>query len=209
MKIPLVIVGSGGHARVILDAALSAGWTAAGFIDDIRKPGEDVNGVAVLGNDALLSNELFLASHVFIVAVGNNDKRTEISTRIARNGGTLATVIHASAIVSPTATIGTGTVLLARTVINANANVGNFCIVNTGAIIEHDVILEDSVQICPAVALAGAVRCEQSAFLGTGAVAIPNVVIGIRAIVGAGAVVTKNVPSHHVVVGNPAAAIRR
>jgi acetyltransferase EpsM len=205
---PLVIVGAGGHGRVVLDTWRATGRDAAGFLDGGQPLGTPIHGVPVLGGNAKLDDSGFLAAHQFVVAIGNQRVRRELSLKILNNRGTLATVVHPSVIVSPTATIDLGTVVVAGVVINTDARIGRYCIVNTSATLDHDVVLADGVQICPGANLAGAVHCEALVFVGTGAVVVPGVRIGENSVVGAGTVVLRALPANVLAVGNPARIVR-
>lgn len=193
---PLVIVGAGGHGRVVSEMA---GRPIAGFIDNASVG--KVNAIPVLGTDRLLSDQSFLSAHDFVVALGDQQDRRHYAKLLS---GRLATIIHPSAIVSPSAIIGEGSVLVAGSIINANANIGAFCILNTGCSIDHDCDLADGVQVCPGARLAGRIFCGEDAFIGTGAVVIPGVHIGARTVIGAGAVVVRDVASYLTAYGNPA-----
>lgn len=193
----LVIVGAGGHGRVVLDAALAAGLEVAGFLAD--PAGEPVNGLPVLGPTALLDE--LLPRHRFIIAIGDQQARRDFSLRI---GDRLQSVIHPASWISPSARIGKGAAIIGGVIVNANAEVGDFCILNTGCTIDHDNRLADGVQICPGAHLAGNVSVGEDAFIGTGASVIPGVRIGARAVIGAGAVVVSDVPDGAKAVGNPA-----
>ena len=199
----LIIVGAGGHGRVVLDAAREANFAVDGFLDTVARRGVKINGCPILGNNSLLDDTELLRSHAFIVAIGNQKVRREISLLLLERSE-LATVIHPHTWLSGSTVIGAGTVIMAGAIVNANAKIGRFCILNTGCTIDHDNILEDGVQVCPGVHLAGNVRCGADAFIGTGASAIPGISIGANAIVGAGGVVIRDVPGGATVVGNPA-----
>ena len=201
---PLVIVGTGGHARVVLDAANALAREVAGFVSAQHIPSGTIQGVPVLGSDYLLCDPKFLAGHSFIVAVGNQGVRHRLSEGITTTGGMLETLIHPVSVISPSARIGMGSVVLAGCVANAGASIGPSCILNTACSVDHDVELAEGTQICPGARLAGGVRCGAWSFIGTGATIVPNVGIGARAVVGAGAVVLRDVPDDITVVGNPA-----
>lgn len=209
MTRPLVILGAGGHGRVVLDTAVAAGWTLRGFIDGTKTIGEDINNLSVIGGDRLLDDPSFLAEHLFVVAIGDQEARRRLSLGICAKGGQLATVRHPACVISPSALIGDGTVIIAGAIVNANARVGRFCILNTGCTVDHDLVLGDGVQICPGANLAGRVRCENAVFVGTGAAIIPGISIGAGATVGAGAVVIRNVAAGDFVAGNPARTIQQ
>lgn len=53
----------------------------------------------------------------------------------------------------------------------------------------------------------GPIRIEDGAWIGAGAIILANVTVGKKAIVGAGSVVTRDVPAHSIVAGNPAKVI--
>jgi sugar O-acyltransferase (sialic acid O-acetyltransferase NeuD family) len=205
----LIIVGAGGHGRVVLDAARLAGWHVAGFIDRDRAAGSEVNRCPVLGGDELLDARYGFADAWFVVALGDQRRRRALCERIRAAGGTLACVVHPAAILSEYASIGPGTVVLARAAINANARIGACCIVNTGAIVEHDCDLADGVQIGPGATLAAGVIVESDGSVGAGAVVIPNVRLGAGSILGAGAAAIADLEAGAVAVGVPARVVRR
>lgn len=200
----LVIVGGGGHGRVVLDTARAAGLDTLGFVDSSRQRSEELNGRPVIGGMDLLSDRELLNSAQFLVAIGDQSVRRRLSLEINAAGGQLATVIHPSSIISPTVRVGDGTVIVAGAIVNANASIGRFCILNTACSIDHDNTLMDGVQISPGVRSAGNVTFEEDVFVGIGASIIPGIRIGRNAIVGAGSVVVRDVKPDILVVGNPA-----
>jgi len=203
----LLIVGAGGHARVVAEAAQASGWRVLGVIDASQSPGTPINGLTVLGGDELWQNSGALDEVAFVVAIGEQMTRRCISTEIIDKGGRLATVVHPRAIVSPSAELGCGTIVNANAVINANATIGKFCIINSAAVIEHDCVLNDGVQISPRAVLCGNVHCDDDVNIGAGATLIPGVFIGARTIIGAGSVMTKDVAEDVTVVGVPGRVI--
>jgi acetyltransferase EpsM len=204
----IVVAGSGGHAKVVIEACRAGGAVVAGCIRDRAADGELFHGVEVLGDERLLRDTEFLAAHAVVAARGDRALRRRLSETVLANGGRLATVIHPAAIVSPTATIAAGSVVLAGAILGPDAQVGRFCIVNHGASLDHDGRIEDGVNLCPGARLAGAVLCREDAFVGIGAAIIQGVTIGRRAIVGAGATVTADVEDDATVVGCPARRVR-
>lgn len=206
---PLVIIGAGGHAKVVMDIAEASLRAVCGVIDRQYDLGHRFLNSTIVGNEALLEDNSFVKDHEFIVAIGDQSTRRRLSLQIVDAGGSLATLRHPASVVSPHATIEAGTVLAAGCVVNPSARVGRFCILNTGCTVDHDVRLADGVQICPGANLAGTVTCEEDVFVGTGAVVIPRINIGAAAIIGAGAVVVRDVLAGTMVVGNPARPIVR
>ncbi len=208
MNREIVILGSGGHARVVADACNSTARSIAGFIGpDAGSRGVIEEGVH-LGGDECLEDGDFVHSHDFVVGVGSQQRRAELSRMLCNRGARLATVVHASAVVAPSATLGPGTVVFAGAVVNPGARLGGWVIVNTNATVDHDARLADGVHVCPGAALAGDVTCGENAFIGTGASVSRGIEIGARAVVGAGAVVIDDVVAGATVVGVPAREMR-
>jgi UDP-perosamine 4-acetyltransferase len=199
----LLLVGGGGHAKVVIDVARACGFEVAGFLDpDPDAP--PIGEARRLGGDeaapALLAQGL---SHAF-VALGDNRLRRKIGERLKAQGFTLATLVHPSAIVSPSAEIGAGVVVMPQAVVNAAARIGDHVIVNTGAVVEHDCVLGAGAHVAPRSAMGGCCAIGEEAFFGLGASARPQSRVGARATVGVGAVVIGEVAEDAVVVGAPA-----
>ncbi len=205
----LVIVGAGAVGRVVLDTAQAAGIPVRGFTDSAMNPATLVNGSPILGSNDLLDDRRFLEEHTFVVAIADQRTRMDLSLRISDGGGELATVAHPSCIVSPHASIGKGSILVAGCIVNTDAAVGDFCFLNAGCSVDHDCRVADGVLIGPGAHLAGWVQCGRGAFVGTGAAVIPKIKIGSWSTIGAGAVVVRDVPDNTTVVGSPARAVRR
>lgn len=193
------ILGAGGHAKVAAEAWRSGGGTVTAFHDDDpARAGEDLLGAAVEGRIALATG----SADALHVAIGSNAARRSIAAGIADDR--CPAVIHAAAVVSPTARIGAGTLVCAGAIVQAEARIGRHVIVNTAAVVEHDVVLGDFVHVAPGARLAGGVRVGAGTLVGIGAVVLPGIAIGAGATVGAGAVVIRDVPDGARVVGNPA-----
>jgi sugar O-acyltransferase (sialic acid O-acetyltransferase NeuD family) len=200
MSSNLLIWGAGGHGKVVLDIARNTGaFERIQFLDD-RVADSDFCGCPLL-HTAQLER---LAGSSFIVAIGDNRERKRCYGRALQAGLLAATLVHASAVISPSARVGAGTVVMPLAVLNASATVAENCIVNTGAIVEHDCEVGAHVHLSPRVALGGAVRIGELAHLGIGAVVLPGGLVGDESVVGAGAVVLKEAPARCVVVGIPA-----
>lgn len=201
---PIIILGAGGHGEVVLDTCLSAGLKVAGFLSLPSQVNNTVQNIPVIGSDDLIKDPAFIAKHHFIVAVGDQQKRRELSLEILKHGGKLQTVIHPTAVISPFAQIGDGTLVCANATIQTSTKIGAYAIINTGAVVDHHTFVGDGTHICPNATLAGEVVCEEGVFVGTNATIIPNKRIGKNAIIGAGAVVITDVPENTTFVGNPA-----
>jgi sugar O-acyltransferase (sialic acid O-acetyltransferase NeuD family) len=199
----LLIVGGGGHGKVVADAALEAGWTEIAFLDDRAACAPAPLGLKVVGTIADLAHwaNRFSAA---VVAVGDCRRRLELLESCHAQRVTLASIVHPSSAVSRFATLAPGCVILAQSAVNADAVLGMGCIVNTGATVDHDCRLGRAVHVCPGAHLAGNVSTGDCAWIGIGAVVRQAVAIGSDAIVGAGAAVLADVPDGATVVGVPA-----
>jgi sugar O-acyltransferase (sialic acid O-acetyltransferase NeuD family) len=204
--VKLLLWGAGGHAKVVLDIALAMrAFTDICFADDSpEKQGHSFRGLPVISGSRLSG-----WSGGFLIAIGDNRIRAARYRAAAAAGLSAVTLVHPSAIISPSAAIGEGTVVMPGAVINADARVGSNCIINTGSVVEHECIVGDHAHIAPRVALGGAVKVGDFALIGSGAVALPGAFIGESAIVGAGAVVLEGAPAWATVAGVPAKIVRR
>lgn len=146
----------------------------------------------------------------FCVAIGNPSGRARLGfhARLLAEGLEPVTIAHPTAFIAENATIGVGSQILAGAIVCANARIGRQCIINTRASVDHDDVLEDAVEIAPAATLCGEIRVGLNAWICAGATVLPRLVIGADAIVGAGAVVTRDVPDGVTVVGVPAKPLR-
>jgi acetyltransferase EpsM len=140
--------------------------------------------------------------------MGNNKERLLLGDKLEADGLKFGNAIHNSTVIMESGEIGGGCMLLAHTVVNTGAKLGKHVIVNTGAIVEHDSIIKDGVQLGPGVSMGGRVVVEKSAFIGTGAVLAPRIRVGEGTVVGAGSVVVKDLPPSVLAYGVPARLIR-
>jgi sugar O-acyltransferase (sialic acid O-acetyltransferase NeuD family) len=202
----LLIWGAGGHGKVVLDTARSTGrFEHIVFMDDnSSRAGLTFCECSLVGGPEEL--HCFTGSP-FIVAVGDNQTRARCFQRAIESGLIPMPLVHTTAIVSPSATIGRGTVVMAGVIINASAVIGDNCIINSGAVIEHDCTVEAHAHISPGAILGGGVRVETLAHVGMGAVVLPGATVGEESVVGAGAVVLREAPSRCTVIGVPAKAL--
>lgn len=205
----LLIIGAGGHGRVVADTAHeSRQWDEICFLDD--SDAMINSSYKILGTVSQLPDFIKKFSGVeVIVAVGDNKKREQLLLWVNKIGCIVATVVHPSAFVSRNASVEKGVVIFAQAVVNAYSKVGFGCIVNTGSIIEHDCILDCCAHVSPNAALAGGVNIGKYSWIGIGSNVIEKVKIGENAIVGAGSVVIKDISDNVVVVGSPARVIKK
>lgn len=206
----ILLVGAGGHARVCAEALRDDPRNE--IVGALSRDGHAVAGleVPVIGRDTDLEDAaLSVRANTVCVAIGDNQRRQQISERVAAYGLPLATALSRFAMISRRADVGAGSVVLPGAVINAVATVGTGAIVNTAASVDHDCIIGDFAHLAPGSTLGGNVIIETGALVGLGATVLPGVTVGAWAVIGAGAVVLRNVGSGDTVVGNPARVIRR
>jgi sugar O-acyltransferase (sialic acid O-acetyltransferase NeuD family) len=209
----LVIVGAGGHARVLAEIVhLRRQFQLVGFTDsNPQLKGMKILDVPVLGGDEILPGLRSQGVEEAIVGVGSsgdNYPRSLLFERIVRIGFHPALLIHPTAVLSASVEIGRGVAVMARAVVNPNARLGDNVIVNTGAIVEHDCILGDHVHVASGACLSGGVRVGQMSFVGVGASSIQQVSIGEGCLIGGGAAVVGDIPDHTVALGVPARIVR-
>ena len=202
-----IILGSGGHGRVVHDILVSGSrFEPIGFVDsNPAMVGRRIDGLAVLGHPDDLSRirDQFDA-RCAIVAVGDNGVRRAFCDRLDRLGFDLINAIHPSANLAGNVTVGRNVVIAAGALICAHCQIGDSVILNTGCVVDHESLIGTATHICPGAKLAGRVTVESGAFIGIGATIIQNIRVGYEAVVGAGAVVIGDVAPMSTVVGVPA-----
>ncbi|MCC3375556.1 acetyltransferase [Cohnella sp. REN36] len=205
----LILIGAGGHGKVVAEAAAASGKYRIAAIADDKYDSERVEGgvlrVPVSEVPRLIGR---LDDVQLFLAVGANAVRERLEARLGLSAEWYATIVHPAAVVSPSARLGRGTVLLAGAVLNADAKVGRHAIVNSRAVVEHDCDVGDYVHVSPAAALAGGVTVETGAHVGIGANVLPGLTIGAWSTLGAGAAAIRDVPARCTAVGVPASHIR-
>jgi sugar O-acyltransferase (sialic acid O-acetyltransferase NeuD family) len=205
----LLIIGAGGHGKVVADCAeVMEQYDNIAFLDNHFPDNQQVCQWQIVGTPQEFESHL-AANTDFFVAIGDNQIRHNISEQIKTANGALARLIHPSAVVSQYAKIGEGSLICANAVINIASHIGIGCIVNTGAIVDHDCVLGDYVHIAPGARLAGHISLGDFCLVGVGAVIIPGLVLGQDSILGAGSTLIVNLPKASVAVGCPAVVINK
>jgi sugar O-acyltransferase (sialic acid O-acetyltransferase NeuD family) len=206
----IVIVGAGGHGQVVADifrARRSSGLISGpvGFVDDDRAVlGRSYAGTEVLGGTEELGA---IDHHAVIVAIGDNRTRARVHQRLAEAGEIFAVAEHPRSVVADDVEIGDGSMVCAGAIVSTGTVIGCNTIVNTGATVDHHSTIGSHVHIGPGVHMGGEVRVDDGALIGIGATVIPGIHIGAWSIVGAGAVVIRDVAPGTTVVGCPAEPI--
>lgn len=199
----LLIIGGGGHAWVVTEAARAQGWRVLGFFDD--------DPHAVVDDSTPRLGTLPDAEHLpalstdapphTIIALGATELRARLIQELK---GLFATVVHPLAHVSPSSSLAVGSFVGAAAVVQGRARIGEHCIINTGAVVEHDCKLGRNVHVAPRATLGGNVTVGQDTLIGLGASVRPGVKIGSGCVVGVGAAVVRDVKDGERVIGVPA-----
>lgn len=200
----IYLYGAGGHSNVIREVLESSGFAIKGAFDD--KPEQaKLRGIKVEDGVRVLGQNFSKLDSPMIISVGSNLRRSEL---VALLNAEYGLAVHGSAIISHTASIGAGSVVLHGAIVQAGSKIGSHVLVNTAASIDHDNVIEDYAHISPHATLCGHVHVGEGTHIGAGAVVIPCVRIGKWCKIGAGAVVIRDVPDFSTAVGNPARVIR-
>ena len=195
MNEQVIVIGAGGHGKVIADIVRSCGDTVLGFLDDSSNPRSSVCGIPVLGRTKDYVN---YPNAQFVIAIGNGAVRRKVAERLS--GVKWYTAIHPGAIVSPMETAGA--------VVNPCAVIGKHCIINTKASVDHDNKIGDYTHISVGATLAGTVTVGETVWVGAGAVVSNNISICDGCMIGAGAVVVRSIEETGTYVGVPARKIK-
>ncbi|MGH4120720.1 acetyltransferase [Clostridium sp.] len=211
----IVLVGAGGHCKVIIDIIKSnSKYDIVGITDRayFSSPGGFVLDIPIIGDDSILE-ELYKSgiknAFVCVGALQSIFIRDVIYNKLKAIGFNMPVLIHNNAIVSPYANIDAGTCVMAGAIINPGAFIGENCIINTGVVIEHDCTVQWNTHISPRACIAGGVNIGYNTHIGMGSSIIQTVHIGNNVIIGAGAVVIENIVDNVVAVGIPSKIIKR
>lgn len=191
----ICLYGASGHGKVVKDLALTTNTAVEAFIDDCPKS-KLLHDIPVVSSQEIARYK----AYKFVISIGNNNLRKSISEKLKNS---FATLVHKTAIISPSVNISVGTVVMAGTIINADTTIGKHVIINTGAMVDHECTIDDFVHISPNATITGNVSIGEGSHIGAGATVIPNISIGKWAIIGAGTVVINDIPDYATVVGNP------
>lgn len=203
----LIVIGAGGHARSVIDAALLNSELSISCvldIDFIEGVDEEIFGVPVLGGVSYLER-ISPDESVIFLALGDNKVRKRVSHIIENYGFESVNIVHPRASVSREAALGTGNFIGAFANIGPGVKVGNYCLLNTLSNLEHEAIIGDFCQLGPNAMVCGRSNISDNVFVGAGGIILDNISLPVGVVIGAGAVVTKNFSaSNSTYIGVPA-----
>lgn len=198
----VIIIGNGGHSKVIQEMiACMKNYQIIAILDDKFKQVNKRQNI-IYAPLSFLKKQLEQNVKV-VIAIGNNKARELLFAKLNLKRSQYLTVIHPTAVVSETATIGFGTVVMPNALINAEAIIGDHCIINSGAIIEHENEVDHYSHISPNATLTGNVTVGKGVHVGASATIIPGIIVGSWSVIGAGSTVIRNIPANRTAVGIP------
>jgi sugar O-acyltransferase (sialic acid O-acetyltransferase NeuD family) len=202
----LILIGGGGHAKVLIDTLQQLGENIIGILDKTKKKGLLIANVEVLGSDEDIEN--YSPEKIELVnglgSIKTTNQRRKIFEYFTAKGYHFRSVIHPSAIISTSAKLSQGVQIMAGVVVQTGCEISENCILNTCCVVDHDSQIKAHSHLAPRVTLSGSVSVGIGTHIGTGAVVIQGICIGDHVTVAAGSVVIKNVAENSIVYGIPA-----
>jgi sugar O-acyltransferase (sialic acid O-acetyltransferase NeuD family) len=207
LRFPLIVMGGGGHARVLIDALLLQSCDILGYTDpDEQLNNTPIQGINYIGDDQVILS--YKPSEIRLVnglgSIGSTKHRKKLFESFKQQGYTFANVLHPSAVISRDSILLEGVQIMAGAIVQAGSHIGANTIINTKASIDHDCQIGAHVHLAPGVTLSGNVKVEDGVHIGTGATVIQQIQIHSNSIIGAGALVLRNISANRTVYGVPA-----
>jgi sugar O-acyltransferase (sialic acid O-acetyltransferase NeuD family) len=203
----ILLIGGGGHARVVMDALrLSHRYKVIGIVDRFPSHIPWRWDVPVFRGDRFLPGLVKKGIRHCFLAVGggeNPSSRVAIVDRLRNVGFSFVNVIHPMATISPLAKFGEGIFVAPGAVINAGSSIGDHSIINSNASVDHDCTIDPFSHVSPGVTLSGGVHVGAQTHLGTGCSVSHGMNIGARTIIGVGSAVISDIPGGVIAFGNP------
>lgn len=207
----IILLGGGGHCKACIDVIeAESKYKIIGIVDVKNKIGQKVLGYPVIGCDEDLI-DLVRKCKAFLITIGqlkNSQTRKDKFDYLKSIGANFPTIISPDAVISKTATIDEGTIVMHGAILNSDSKIGKNCIINTGCLIEHDVVIGDNTHLSTNSTINGQCEIGSQVFLGSGSILINNINIVPNVVIGAGSLVLKSVMEPGVYVGAPVKKIK-
>jgi sugar O-acyltransferase (sialic acid O-acetyltransferase NeuD family) len=206
-KEKIILVGGGGHCRSVIDVIETENrYEIIGILDRVELVGQKVLSYSVIASDNEIDTVMKDCNN-FLITVGHiksSSIREKLFNSIKEKGGHFPIIISPKAHVSKHACLSEGTVVMHHAVVNTLAVTGKNCIINTGAVLEHDVQVGDHCHISTGAYINGECKIGSGSFVGSNATTVQTIHIGDWNVIAAGAVLTKNTEDFSLYAGNPA-----
>lgn len=205
------IVGSGGFSKQVIEIIerineVRNEYKLVGLIDDNKELiGKKVLGYKVVGTTDYLLERSMKKDVYAVIAIANGMHRKKIFSKLPHVRWT--NLIHPSTVISKYTKMGKGNIICAGVVINPECEIGDFCQLNIGNTVGHDVFFRNYVTVMPGCRISGNVLLKDFSTIGTGSVILQGKTVETEVILGAGAVLTKNTEKENVYIGVPAEKI--
>lgn len=203
-----IVIGAGGHAKVIVDILQISGYSVVACLSKELLTDDQVLGVPIHVGDEQLSRFYNQGVKLAFIAVGDNTERLRLGQITEEVGYNLVNAISPHAYVAASVALGRGIAVMAGAVINPQASISDYAIINTGARVDHDCRIGKATHIAPGSTLCGNVTVDDKVWIGAGCTIIENQSIGFNSYIGAGSVVVKSIPAQSLAYGVPAQVIR-
>lgn len=208
MNNKLIILGSGGHSKVVIDIIKqNSEYEIEGLVDN--NVGDEILGISVIGSDDDLINIFERGIKNAFVAIGSNNIRKKLLIKLRNLGFNLINVISKNSMISETVNLGSGILIMPGAIVNSSSQINDGCIINTNSSIDHDCFVGDYTHIAPGCTIAGSVRIGSKCFLGVGTKVIDGIEIQDETIIGAGSTIIKSMEGNSTIVGTPGKIIKR
>jgi len=195
---PVIILGAGGHAKVIVETLVQLGRDILGFITPDKKFGDQFCGFSVLGDDSCINtfspDDIVLVNGIGVLP--RNSQRWVVAKKMRKQGYMFSTLIHPSAVIASDVELSEGVQIMAGSVLQPGVRIGVDSIINTGVLIDHDCSIAENCHLAPGVVCSGSVDVGSGSHVGTGVSVIQSISIGKNSVVAAGSVVYKDIPSN-------------
>jgi len=207
MSLPIIIIGAGGHAKVLLSILKARSADVYGVTDVSNNLcGKNLKGIPILGNDDIILD--YPPDTIVLVngigSVSSMEKRKSIYDKFKGDGYSFMNVVHPSALIMDDVHLDEGVQIMAGAIVQTGSRIGANSIINTGGIVDHDCVIGEHVHIAPGAVLSGGVQISDRSHVGTSATIIQGITVGEGAVIGAGAVVVRDVPAWKKMTGVPA-----
>ncbi|WP_205528551.1 NeuD/PglB/VioB family sugar acetyltransferase [Desertimonas flava] len=204
---PIIIVGAGGFGREVLDIVEAINVSGGdidflGFVDD----GDVDEGLLHRRSSKLLgpSSIVVHLAAKYVIGIGSGEIRRRLATEFDSLGAEAAILVHPAATIGGDSHLSPGCIVAAGARVTTNIRLGRHTQLHVNSTVGHDSTLSDFVSVYPGATVSGNVTLAHGVTIGTGANVLPGRSVGASSMVGAGAVVTRDVEPDSTVVGSPA-----